>query len=177
MAIERFPTAYRARDAATALRALQFVPLLVLVLALILGGCAGLPGHDPVRINVVGIEPLAGEGMEMRFTLKLRVQNPNEGAIDYDGVALELELNGQPFAAGVSDARGSVPRFGETVLSVPVTVSATAALRQALGLIGGAPLERVPYALRGKLAGGLIGSVRFTDAGTLSLPAPAARPR
>lgn len=159
MAIDRFPSSCRALYAA-----------LGLLLALVLGGCAGLPGHDPVRINVVGIEPLPGQGMEMRFAVRLRVQNPNERAIDYDGVALELDVNGQPFAAGVSDQRGSVPRFGETVLSVPVTVSAAAALRQALGLIGGEPLARVPYELRGKLAGGLIGSVRFADAGTLSLP-------
>ncbi len=166
MAIDRFPPCWRTLCAA-----------LGLLFVFTLGGCASLAGREPLRINVVGIEPLPGEGMEIRFTVKLRVQNPNERAIDYDGVALELDVNGQPFAAGVSDQRGSVPRFGEAVLSVPVSVSATAALRQALGLIGGAPLERVPYELRGKLAGGLIGSMRFADAGTLSLPAAAARPR
>ncbi len=146
-------------------------PLLVCLAALLaLGGCAGMPVRDPVRINVVGIEPLAGQGLEMRFSVKLRLQNPNDNAIDYDGVALELELNGQPFATGVSDRKGSIPRFGESVLSVPVTVSALAAVRQALGLAEGAPLDDLPYVLRGKLAGGVFGTMRFTEEGTLSLP-------
>ncbi|MGH8625416.1 MAG: LEA type 2 family protein [Gammaproteobacteria bacterium] len=148
---------------------LFFIAVSVL-LALALGGCAGMLTRDPIRINVVGIEPLAGQGLEMRFTVKLRLQNPNETAIDYDGVALELELNGKPFASGVSDQKGSVSRFGETVFSVPVTVSAFAAMRQALGLADGAKLDNLPYVLRGKLAGGLFGGMRFTDKGTLSLP-------
>ena len=76
-----------------------FGALLVLGLA----GCASLIQREPVRINVVGLEPLPGAGMEMRFAVKLRVQNPNEAAIDFDGLALELDLNGKPFATGVSD--------------------------------------------------------------------------
>lgn len=140
------------------------------LLALALGGCAGMLTRDPISINVIGIEPLAGQGLEMRFAVTLRLQNPNETAIEYDGVALNLELNGKPFASGVSDQKGSVSRFGETVFSVPVTVSAFAAVRQALGLAGGAQLDNLPYVLRGKLAGGLFGGLHFTDEGTLSLP-------
>ncbi|MGH8508840.1 MAG: LEA type 2 family protein [Gammaproteobacteria bacterium] len=147
---------------------LIFIAVSVL-LALILGGCAGMLSRDPIRINVVGIEPLAGQGLEMRFAVTLRLQNPNETAIEYGGVALELELNGKPFASGVSDQKGSVSRFGETVFSVPVTVSAFAAVRQALGLADGAKLDNLPYVLRGKLAGGMFGGMHFTDQGTLSL--------
>ncbi|KST73112.1 MULTISPECIES: LEA type 2 family protein [Burkholderia] len=155
---------YRSRSFA----GLLFATLTVL---LALGGCAALTAHDPVRVSVVGIEPLVGQGLEMRFDVKLRLQNPNDAQIDYDGVALDLELNGRPFASGVSDARGSVPRFGEQVLSVPVTVSAFSAARQAFGLADVTASGKLPYVLRGKLAGGMFGSVRFTDSGTLSLPA------
>jgi len=150
--------------------------LLLLVLALLamtaLGGCASLPDRDPLRIDVVGIEPMRGEGLELRFAVKLRVQNPNDRAIAYDGVAVELDVNDRSFASGVSDQRGTVPRFGETVLTVPVSVSALAAVRQALGLAENADLEDLPYVLRGKLAGGLFGTVRFSDEGRLSLAAP-----
>ena len=42
--------------------------LFVLFLAsLMLAGCASLAYREPVRINVVGLEPIPGEGMEMRF--------------------------------------------------------------------------------------------------------------
>lgn len=144
--------------------------LIIVTALLALGGCAGMAVRDPVRINVVGIDPLPGQGLEMRFNVKLRLQNPNDSAIEYDGVALELELNDQPFATGVSDRKGSIPRFGESVLSVPVTVSALAAVRQALGLAEGASVDNLPYVLRGKLAGGVFGTMRFTQEGTLSLP-------
>jgi LEA14-like dessication related protein len=137
---------------------------------LALSGCAGMFSPDEVRINVVGIEPLEGQGLEVRFDLKLRLQNPNETPIEYDGVALVLELNGKPFASGVSDQKGTVSRFGETVLSVPMTVSAFAAAQQALDLADGG-LDHLTYVLRGKLAGGLFrGGIRFTDKGTLTLP-------
>ncbi|SAL85054.1 late embryogenesis abundant protein [Caballeronia choica] len=139
-----------------------------------LGGCAGLFNREEMRVNVVGIEPLEGQGLEMRFAVKLRVQNPNDAPIDYDGVSLDLDLNGKPFASGVSDQRGSVPRFGEAVLSVPVTVSAFTAARQALGFAGGSKFDNIPYALRGRLAGGPFGGTRFTDKGTLNLPSAGA---
>jgi LEA14-like dessication related protein len=141
-----------------------------LLLAAALGGCASLTQRDPVRVHLAGVEPLAGQGLELRFLVKLLVQNPNETPIDYDGVALDLEVNRKLLASGVSDQKGSVPRFGEAVLGVPVTISAFAAVRQALGLAEGQSLENMPYVLSGKLAGGPFGVLRFADEGTLSLP-------
>lgn len=137
---------------------------------LALGACASLQGRDPLQINVVGLEPIEGQGLELRMAIKLRVQNPNDAPVSYDGVALELDLNGRSFATGVSDQTGMVPRYGETVLSVPVSVSAFSAMRQALGLADANSFENVPYVLRGKLAGGTFGGTRFSDRGTLSLP-------
>jgi len=144
--------------------------LLLAALALLLGGCAALPTRDPPRVNVVGIEPLASEGLEMRLAVKLRVQNPNDTPIEFDGIAFDLEVNGKPLAAGVSDAQGTVPRFGEAVLSVPVSISALAVVRQAMGLIDGESRDRLPYVLRGKLAGGVFGTMRFATEGTLAWP-------
>jgi hypothetical protein len=140
------------------------------VLALALSACAALSGSETLRVNVVGIEPLQGEGFELRFAVKLRAQNSGEAAIDYDGVALELELNGNALASGVSAQKGSVPRYGEALFSVPVSISAIAALRQALGFADGQNLDKVPYVLRGKLAHGAFGAMRFTDEGSLRWP-------
>lgn len=144
----------------------------IALLALSLGACASLGNRDPLRIDLAGLEPLPGQGLEVRFAVKLRVQNPNDSAVDFDGVALDLEVNGQPLASGVSDQRGSVPRFGETLISVPVSISAFSAMRQAWGVAGHRPGQGLPYVLRGKLAGGLLGSNRFSDSGTLDWPEP-----
>ncbi|WP_439860830.1 LEA type 2 family protein [Pseudomonas sp. MBLB4136] len=145
-------------------------PLSALLLACGLAACASL--HDPLRVDLVGLEPLPGQELEMRFALKLRVQNPNDAAFDYNGMALELAVNGQPLASGVSDQRGQVPRFGEALLSVPVSISAFSAIRQAWGAAGHRPGQGLPYELSGKLAGGLFGTIRFKDQGVLNWPEP-----
>ena len=142
--------------------------------AVLLAGCAML-GGDPLRVQVVGLEPLQGQGMELRFAAKLRVQNPNETPIDYDGIAVDLEVRGSAFASGVSDARGTIPRYGEAVVTVPVTVSAFAVLRQAMGLASG-DRSKIDYVLRGKVGGSTFGSVRFESRGVLELPGPASTP-
>ncbi len=147
--------------------------LFTCLLILALSACALFPNRDPLNINVVGIEPLQGQDLEIRFAVKLRLQNPNDTDIQYDGVALNLDVNGRLLASGVSDQKGTITRFSEGVLTVPVTVSAFAALRQALGLSERQSLDNLPYELHGKLAGGLFGTMRFYDSGTLSFPQPA----
>ena len=148
--------------------------LSLVLAALPLAGCATLPSRDPPQITVAGVEPLQGEGLELRLLVKLRVQNPNDAPIDYDGVFVKLDVQGKAFASGVSDARGSVPRFGEAVVEVPVTVSAFRMARQVVGAIGamerGAGVDKIRYDLRGKLSGAGFSSVRFGSQGEVALP-------
>src|SRR5215468_11640198 len=91
--------------------------------ALALAGCASFQRTDPPQVTLVGVEPAASEGLEVRMQLKLRVQNPNSTAIDYNGVYVELALQGKSFASGVSNESGTVPSFGEALVGVPVSVS------------------------------------------------------
>src|SRR4051812_19638885 len=85
--------------------------------AFALFGCASLTQRDPVQVYVAGIEPLQGEGIELRMKIVLRVQNPNDVPIDYSGVYLSLDVEGRTLASGVSEMAGSIPRFGESVIS------------------------------------------------------------
>lgn len=151
--------------------------LLVAAILLLLGGCAGLTLREPVRITVVMLEPLPSEGLEARFAVRLRIQNPNETALDFDGVALDLELAGKAFGSGVSDQRGTVPRYGETLITVPVTVPFLAIVRQVFGLASGKPTSKVTYRLRGRLGGSGLGGVRFDSRGELMLPGEVERRR
>src|SRR4029450_8858903 len=96
-------------------------------------GCATT--RDPLQVTVAGVESIPGEGMELRMLVKLRVQNPNDTPIDFEGLPAQMHVQGKTFATGVTDARGSVPRFGEAVIEVPVTASAIRMARQALGVM------------------------------------------
>lgn len=150
-----------------------FLPILALIAALNLNGCASLPGREPVQITVAGIESLPGEGLEVRMTVKLRVQNPNDAALEYDGVFVKLEVQDSTFATGVSDARGSIPRFAESVIAVPVTISPLRIAFHAIGaVLDDKPIEKVRYKLTGKLNGPGFGSQNFQANGELALPKP-----
>jgi LEA14-like dessication related protein len=143
--------------------------LLPIVLCVGLGACTAFPGREPVQVNVVGVEPLEGQGLEVRFAVKLRVLNPNDTPVEFNGVFVALDVRGSDFASGVSDQQGTVGRYGETVLTVPVTVSATSMLKQLLNFAGG-DRSKIGYQLRGKLAGVGFGSVRFESSGEFDLP-------
>lgn len=146
------------------------------VVLLALAGCAGLPRTDPPQVTVAGLESLPGEGLEVRMLLKLRVQNPNDAPIVYDGVALTLDVSDRTFASGVSDAKGTVPRFGEAVIAIPVTVSVLRMARQVMGMLDGEPVDKVTYELRGKLNDTGFGSLRFRSRGDLTLPGAGTAP-
>jgi LEA14-like dessication related protein len=128
-------------------------------------------GHDPLQVTVLGVEPLESQGMELRMLVKLRVQNPNDAPIDYNGVALEMNVQGKTFATGVSDASGSVPRFGESVITVPVTVSAFHMLGEAFQLMHAGGAGKITYEMKGKLNGSGFSSTHFQSRGELDLPA------
>jgi LEA14-like dessication related protein len=147
---------------------------LIISLLLMLTACSTFTPRDPLQIQLVGIEPLPGQELELRFAIKLRVQNPNDRPIDFNGIALQLKVNQQPLLSGVSDQSGQVARYGERILHIPVSLSAYAALRQAWGAAGYQHGKGLPYELSGKLAGGLFGTRRFSDSGILNWPQPPA---
>ena len=150
------------------------IVFVALIISLGASGCASLQGRDPLQVTVAGIEPLQGQGMELRLLAKLRVQNPNDAPVDYNGVAVEMDVQGKTFGTGVSDAHGSVPRFGEALIEVPITISAFRMARQALGMMKGGAPDKIDYELTGKLNGSAFKTVRFQNKGEFELPTGAA---
>jgi LEA14-like dessication related protein len=138
---------------------------------LILSSCAGLQRREPIEVIAVGIEPLQGEGLELRMLVKLRIQNPNDTPLEFSGVSVEMNVQGKRFATGVSGVGGSVPRFGETIVSVPVSISAFRIARQVMGVMTDEYHGKLAYEMTGKLAGPAFSSIRFKSTGELSLPA------
>lgn len=153
------------------------IALTILLLSTLLSGCATLSGIDAPNVRVVGLEPLPGEGFEVRFALKLRVQNPNESAIAYDGMSVSLDLDGKGLASGVSDAAGEIPRFGDAVLTIPVSISAFTVIREIFSLgkqsqgADSVSTQPIVYKLTGKLGApeGSFRAIRFSDSGELDL--------
>jgi LEA14-like dessication related protein len=139
--------------------------------AMLSAGCTGLQGRQPIDVIVAGVEPLKGAGLELRLLIKLRVQNPNDTPIDFTGVSLRMDVQGKRFATGVSNTAGSVPRFGESIVEVPVSISLLRIARQAVGVMSSEYHGKLAYDMTGHLAGTAFRSVRFRSTGELTLPA------
>ena len=142
--------------------------------ALLLGvaGCSTLPNRDPLNVSVAGIESLPGEGIELRLAVQVRIQNPNDSSIEYSGAALKLNVNGHKLATGVSAETGTVPRYGESVVTIAVTAPLFALVRQGLAFMTDSTPDELRYEVKGKLEGGLFGTKRFSDTGMFNLQAP-----
>lgn len=156
------------------LKGVMHLPFLWALFALAgtVSACAYLPNRDPLAISVAGIESLPGEGMEMRLAVKVRVQNPNDLPVEFTGAALTLDLNGRKLASGVMGESGTVPRYGEVVMVIPVTISAFDMARQVLGAANAPGQSDVHYRVRGKLEAGVFGTRRFSDEGMFQLERP-----
>jgi LEA14-like dessication related protein len=135
---------------------------------LLFGGCASL---QPIDVIMAGVEPLQGQGLELRMLVKLRIQNPNDLPLDFNGVSLQMDVQGKRFATGVSDAAGSVPRFGETIVSVPVSISVLRIVLQAMDVVTSENRGKLEYEMTGRLAGPAFNSMRFSSKGEFALPA------
>lgn len=136
-----------------------------------LSACAGWGVREPLSVTIADISPLEMSVLEQRYAVKVRLLNPNDAEIAFDGLVFDLEINGKPFAKGVSNQGGAVPRFGEAVIEVQVVSGLQNILRQIAELQKG---ERAgfTYQIKGRLhpTGGL-GSIPFDTKGEFAFPA------
>jgi len=127
-------------------------PSLVIVMSvslLLLAGCAGLGTHlEPPRISLAHIQPQQFTGLEAVFQIQLRVFNTNDVDLQVNGIEADLEINGKPFATGVSKAAVKIPSFGTDL--VPVTVYSSV-IDIVKGFHGLKDATQLKYRLKGKL--------------------------
>jgi LEA14-like dessication related protein len=144
--------------------------LLVFVCALMLGACAGLLIREPLNVTIAEFKPVEIGVLEQRYAVKVRLLNPNDTDVAFDGAVFDVEINGKPFATGVSDKGGTVPRFGEALIDLQVVSGLQNILRQINELQKG-DRTSVTYRIKGRLhlAGG-IGTVPFDTTGEFAFP-------
>jgi LEA14-like dessication related protein len=85
----------------------------------LLAGCAGLPpGMQAPSVTIADLGAGDAGLFEQQFNLRLRIQNPNPDEFKIDGIAFDLDINGQSFAKGVGNQLVTVPRYGSAFMSV-----------------------------------------------------------
>ena len=148
-------------------------PVLAVLLALVLTGCASLTVQpESPNVSIANLELQEFTLFEQRYRLHLRIQNPNDFDLAMNGMSYKLKLNGRKFATGVSDQEVTVPAFGEEVITVNV-VSNLARVIEQLREVGkgkdGTPSLR--YELKGQIGLGSLGiRLPFSQEGDLEMP-------
>lgn len=91
--------------------------LLVTFAGLLSCTSAGTRVQSPY-VTLANVEISDVTRFEQRYQVTVRIQNPNDFDMPVTGMSYELYINDRRFARGVSDISISVPRFGETVVTV-----------------------------------------------------------
>jgi LEA14-like dessication related protein len=139
--------------------------------ALLQAGCAWSPKLQAPTLSIVGVQLTSGTLWEQHLKVHMRVQNPNDRTLPVKRLEYSLEVDGQPFASGESDAGFVVPALGATEFDMSMTTNVAGAL---VRLLGRGPDDRgqsVGYHLKGKvsLAQGLLRTIPFDQSGTFRL--------
>ncbi len=133
----------------------RILPAIPVLLSILLAGCASLfwAGEKP-RVDIVNVVPKEMRLLEQTFLLELRIQNPTETDLDINGLSFELEINGQPFARGVSNKSVKVERLSTKVVEVDAYTGLTSILRQLSEVKKGSYASGFKYRIKGSLHSG-----------------------
>jgi len=143
--------------------------LLAVLCAISLNACAALSMQEPLSVTIADLKPIEIGVLEQRYALKVRLLNPNDTEIAFDGVVFDLEINDTPFAKGVSNQSSVIPRFGEALIDLQAVSGLQNILRQINELLKGERTS-LTYRIKGRLHGGGFGSTRFDSSGEIAIP-------
>jgi LEA14-like dessication related protein len=127
-----------------------FSLLLTLLLA---GACAQTAQRPKLDVSITELGAAQIGVLEQTYSLKLRVQNPNPMDISTDGLSFDIEINGKPFARGVSNESVTIPRLGEAMVTVQAVSDLSGLIQQMRG-IEGAATSGLRYRLTGRFFSG-----------------------
>lgn len=154
-----------------------FILPVLLSVQLLLSACATLgPSMEKPTIMVTDLQIQEVKALEAIFVLELRIVNPNDFPLDIQGLNCDLNLDGNHFATGISDARQEVPAFGTATVPVAVYASIFDMVGSVIRMIQASEQHReevrpLQYELAGKLRlGGRSGrAIPFQSKGELDL--------
>jgi LEA14-like dessication related protein len=120
--------------------------LALIALAACAGAGLGSRDPEPPEVTLSDIEFRSAGLLEQKLGLVLRLRNPNETDLPLDGMRVRLEVDGEPFATGLSNENVTIPALGEEMVTVEA-VSGTADILGRLRSVTG--LQDIDYSLKG----------------------------
>lgn len=99
--------------------------VVLLFLIGLLAGCATMQQQfQSPKVTLTRLSLEQASLLEQRYSVGLRVQNPNDLALPIAGMAYSFRVNGRELATGVSDQRIRLGAYDEQEITVSVTSNA-----------------------------------------------------
>ena len=120
----------------TIARALPTLFLLA-ALVLVLSGCATLsPDYDEPTVELVSFKALPASVFEQNFEIGLKLTNPNDFELPFNGISCALSVAGETLARGVTADIPTAGAYGESRFVVPVSTSLLGGFKVIRALMG-----------------------------------------
>ena len=138
---------------------------------LLLSACAVLdPNFKTPTVTLASVQPLQTTGLEQRFNIGLRVNNPNQNALNLVGISYAIELEGFEVITGAANNVPVIPAYGDTLINIEAAVG----FMQGVKFIGALLNKTSPelgYKIKANLDTGLpiIGILPITNSGVVNL--------
>lgn len=127
--------------------------ILLAFVCVMVGACAHLgTGIEPPKVRVDSLQLLEPRGLSQRFSVGLRVINPNDRVLPVKGLSYTLALNGIELIEGVTNKVPTLEPFSETLVEVEAATDLVAALRLLNNLTRSGAEQNITYALTAKVS-------------------------
>ena len=140
-----------------------------LAVCFFLTGCAAVNDAKPPSIRLSNLQIGTAGLLSQELLLDIRIGNPNNFSLPLNGLTFQLDVNGRPFAEGLSNEAIEVPRLGYASVSATGTADTLSILRQLLSI---STSDRITYRLHGTAYLGGVGhnrAVPYDRRGEISL--------
>ena len=124
----------------------------VLFFSLGLAACSGLPWNAVApKVSVADVTIKGLSLFEQHLDVGLRISNPNDFDLTIEALEFELEVNGQPFASGLSHTLTRVPAAASAMLRVDTFMQSKDLIQQFKSLSPDALKDGVSYRVKGRI--------------------------
>lgn len=107
----------------TIARALPLCFFFVAVL-LFLSGCASMNlDYEEPSVELTSFKALPANGFEQNFEIGLKLTNPNNFDLPFNGISYQLSVAGEELAHGVASNIPTAKAYGESRFVVPISAS------------------------------------------------------
>jgi len=116
-----------------------------------LSGCATMNlNYEEPSVELISFKVLPANGFEQNFEVGLKLTNPNNFELPFNGISYQLSVAGETLAHGVAANIPTAEAYGESRFMVPVSASLMGGLKVIRALMYNQGQD-ISYQLKAKL--------------------------